>query len=304
MTSTPTSSISISAPAKINLGLEILGKRADGFHEIRTLMAMLEFGDHLTLSTAPESTVHGVPGVSQDTNLILRAVDAFRQATEPPIHVCVSAIKRIPMASGLGGASADAAATILALNALVSDPLPDEALRELAASLGSDVPFFLGSPLALGSGTGTELLPRTPVPFDILLIVPNLTIPNKTGTMYGMLDASDCSDGTRIENGVRALAKREFPDRQSLANTFERPLYALAPVLIALRRTLESLDSLGVGLSGAGPAHYVVSRPGRALQTEYEVRALMPPGISIISTHARLSGLHPDLRSQPDRRSG
>lgn len=297
MTSASCPSAIVSAPAKINLGLEILGRRPDGFHEIRTIMAMLEFGDQLTLSTAPKSTLEGVPGVAEDSNLILRAVKAFRHAAEPAIDVKVSAIKRIPMASGLGGASADAAATILALNAMVSVPLSKEAMLRLAASLGSDGPFFLGSPLAHASGTGTELSPLAPVSMDVILILPSLTIPNKTGTLYGMLDASDFSDGARIEHGFHALAQGRFPDRRFLANAFERPLYALAPQLIPLRRTLESLDCRGVGLSGAGPSHYVVPYPGRTRETERVVRALMPPDVRITSTCVRLTGIRPEMQS-------
>lgn len=297
MTLDAAASVSISAPAKINLGLEILGKRPDGLHELRTLMAMLDFGDHLTLSTAPKSTVRGVPGVGQDTNLICRAVNAYRQTRKMVPGVQVSAIKHIPMAAGLGGASADAAATLRALNALARVPLPDDALLELAASLGGDVPFFLGSPLALSSGTGTDLSPLSPVPFDVLLIVPDLTIPNKTRTLYSLVDPSDFSDGARVEDGVRWLAKRNLPSRQLLANAFERPLYALAPDLTSLRQTLETLDCLAVGLSGAGPTHYVVPHPGRELQTERDLRTMMPADTRIIVTRSRLVGLHAEVRS-------
>lgn len=301
MTVGAASSATISAPAKINLGLEILGKRADGFHEIRTLMAMLEFGDHLTLSTAPESTVHGVPGVGQHTNLISRAIDVFGRTGVMPTGICVSAIKRIPMAAGLGGASADAAATLRGLNAMASVPLPDDVLLELAASLGNDVPFFLGSPLALASGTGTDLSAVPPVPFDVLLIVPHLTIPNKTGTLYGMLNASDYTDGSLIEDGAGSLADGQVPDQHAVANAFERPLYALAPDLTLLRQTLESLDCVAVGLSGAGPSHYVIPNPGHGLQTERDLSALTPPGTRIILTRSRLVGIHADVRSSMEQ---
>lgn len=299
--STSASSLTISAPAKINLGLEILGERADGFHEIRTLMAMLEFGDHLTVSIAPESTVRGVPGVDQDTNLISRAVDIYRRTSETAIDVRVTAIKRIPMAAGLGGASADAAATLIAVNALVNVPLPAGAILRLAESLGSDVPFFLGSPLALSSGTGTDISPLVPVPMDVILIIPDLTIPNKTRVLYGMLNASDFSNGKRIECNIRSLAGRNVPVKRSLANAFERPLYTLAPDLISLRHSLDRLDSRGVGLSGAGPAHYVIPNPGSARQTEQDLRALVPLGTKVISTRARLTGLDRELRSQVEQ---
>jgi 4-diphosphocytidyl-2-C-methyl-D-erythritol kinase len=295
----PVRSVAITAPAKINLGLEILGKRADGYHEIRTLMAMLEFGDELVVSGAATSSVRGVPGVGADANLISRAVRIFQELLATDVNVDIAVSKRIPMAAGLGGASADAAATLLAVNALMGVPMESSDLLRIAALLGSDVPFFLGSPLALSSGTGTELRPLEPTPFDVILIVPDLTIPDKTKTLYGMLEASDFSDGNRIGRGIRSLAKREVPDRQVLANAFERPLYSLMPALKDLRQILETVDCLAVGLSGAGPAHYVVPNPARVPQTEHTLRALMPSGMQMISTRFRISGLRGQVTPNP-----
>jgi len=301
MTTALAPSLTISAPAKINLGLEVLGKRADGFHEIRTLMAMLEFGDRLTLSAAPVSSVAGVAGVDQRSNLISRAIEAFRDTGGMTSEVRVSTTKRIPFATGLGGASADAAATLHALNMLACRPLADTVLRDLAAALGSDVPFFLGSPLALASGTGTDLVPLSPEPFAVLLVVPNMTIPDKTRSLYGLLNASDFSDGSRVSEGLRSLAEGKGAGRQALANAFERPLYERFPDLAALRQGLERLDCLAIGLSGAGPTHYVLPHPDRQLRTASELRAMMPAGTRIIETRTRLVGLHVEKLSPADR---
>lgn len=290
--------VSIDAPAKINLGLELLGRRPDGFHEIRTLMAMLEFGDRLTLATSSETKVLGVDGVDQGTNLISRAVNVFHQATGTRFDTCVHVSKRTPIAAGLGGASADAAATLLALMPLADVELPHGSLHGLAEALGSDVPFFLGSPLARGSGTGTTLAPLQPFAFDVILVVPKLAIPNKTQRLYGMIDDSDVSDGMRIADGNRCLDSGTLPDRPFLANAFERPLYALAPDLVDLRRVLDSLDCLRVGLSGAGPAHYVIPNPGSERECERALHRLMPRGTTIISTRSRLRRLQPEPHAQ------
>lgn len=299
MSPPPVPSLAIQAPAKINLGLEVLSKRADGYHEIRTLMTMLEFHDELVVSNASRSNVRGVSGVSSDTNLINRAVHAFQRVATVDLHVDISVTKRIATAAGLGGASADAAATLLAMNALLDVPMERHELFRIAASLGSDVPFFLGSPLALSSGTGTDLSPLAAVPFDVILVIPNLRIPNKTTTLYGMLDASDFSDGKRIEHGFQSLVRSSVPDRQALRNVFERPLYSLMPELSDLRQSLETVECHAVGLSGAGPSHYVVPYPDRVPQTEQVLRILLPSDHRVISTRSRLLGLRPRAASKP-----
>ncbi len=290
----------LTAPAKLNLGLEILGKRADGFHEIRTLMAMLEFGDTLTVSRSGRSAVQGVPGVQPDANLVGRALSAFKHRSGSSIEVDISVSKRIPMAAGLGGASADAAATLIALNALIDVPLIDSHLHEIAASLGSDVPFFLGSPLAHSSGTGTSLSPLQPVSFDAILVVPKVTIPRKTATLYGLLEPSDFSEGSLIEHGVQALVRTGVPDQQSLGNAFERPLYALVPELSQLRQALETVECAAIGLSGAGPAHYVVPSLGSVRETELALRALLPPDVQVVSTRSRITDLRADVIGQTE----
>lgn len=297
MTANLTRSLTIRAPAKLNLGLEILGVRDDGFHEIRTLMAMLEFGDDLLVSTAPELTVEGIPGVGHDANLISRAVVAFRVLTGADVHVDISVTKRLPIAAGLGGASTDAAAALLALNAIADVPMSNGDLHLLAAELGSDVPFFLGSPLALSSGTGTDLSPLVPVPFDVILIVPYLRIANKTATLYKLLEPVDCSDGVRIQEGIRALAMRQVPDRFMLKNAFECPLYSLAPEMLELRKVLDSVDCIAVGLSGAGPTHYVIPHAGCALRTERELRNVVSPDTCVIPTRSRLTELQVEFPS-------
>jgi len=297
MSAARSSPIAIRAPAKLNLGLEILGKRGDGFHEIRTIMAMLEFSDDLIVTIAPDTGVEGVPGVPGDTNLISRAVDVFRTASAIEVRANISVTKRIPMAAGLGGASANAAATLRALNSLVDEPLSRTNLAGLAAMLGSDVPFFLGSPLAVGSGTGTDLTPLEPVPFDVFLIDPAIAIPNKTTTLYGMLEKRDFSDGSRIERAVFSLKESTVPSSHLLANAFERPLFALRPELGSLRATLEGVESLAVGMSGTGPVQYVVPFQDRIQATEELLRRRLPSRVTIVRTRSRLRGLHVERRS-------
>ncbi len=283
--------IAIRAPAKLNLGLEILGRREDGLHEIRTLMAMLDFGDDVLITSASNTTVRGVPGVARDTNLIARAVDAFATTSGIDVRAVISVTKRVPLAAGLGGASTDAAATIYALNCLTDAPVSHADLLSLAAGLGSDVPFFLGSPLALSTGTGTDLTPLDPVPFEVFLIDPGVTIPNKTRSLYASLEERDFSGGSRIDTAASLLKGSNVPCRDLLANAFDRPLFNLNPELGALRETLERIDSLAVGTSGAGPVQYVIPLQDRIEETEHNLRTFVPSHITIIRTRTRLTPL-------------
>lgn len=286
--------IEIRAPAKLNLGLEILGKREDGLHEIRTLMAMLDFCDDVLITSALNTTVRGVTGVARDANLIARAVDAFATTSGIDVRADILVTKRIPMAAGLGGASTDAAATLYALSCLTDAPLSHADLLALAARLGSDVPFFLGSPLALSTGTGTDLTPLEPVPFEVFLVDPAVTIPNKTTTLYGRLEKRDFSDGRRINAAASLLKESNVPRRDLLGNAFDRPLLSLYPELGALRETLEGVDSLAVGTSGAGPVQYVIPLQDRVEETEQALRTRVPSHMTIIKTRTRLTPLEVD----------
>jgi 4-diphosphocytidyl-2-C-methyl-D-erythritol kinase len=172
------------SPAKINLGLEILGRREDGYHEIRSVLAMVDLVDEISISTADDlcsTRLDGVPGVAVENNLILRAVSRFAAFTGVSSAYDIHVHKRIPAAAGLGGASSNAAATILALNAMHGSPIGEPDLHALASELGSDVPFFLGSPVAAVSGRGTDLAPLPALHGVVLIAVPRIDLPGKTG---------------------------------------------------------------------------------------------------------------------------
>lgn len=252
--------ITSTAPAKINVGLEILGRREDGYHEIRTVMAMIDLVDTLTISAGGpgESRIEGVPGVRNDDNLISRAIAAFSEKTGLSRGYRVVVQKRIPSPGGLGGASSDAAATLIALNELNESPFTVEELSRIGATLGADVPFFLGSSAAIASGTGTTLATLPPMDGWVVLIVPALRIENKTPTLYRALREDDFSDGSRVNRIAGTICRGEMADASDLVNAFERPLYRLAPELLELRDTVLAAGAPFVALSGAGPAHYVI----------------------------------------------
>jgi 4-diphosphocytidyl-2-C-methyl-D-erythritol kinase len=178
----------VPALAKINLFLRVLGKRSDGYHELRTIFQTISLADMLEVRFLPGRRTkielldpQHIPG-----NLVWKSAETAMEAMGARGHVFVYLRKRIPMGAGLGGGSSDAAAVLLALNALTGRPLPLDRLCELGAALGSDVPFFLLGGTAVGIGRGTELfpLPDRPAQFG-LLIAPDVAV--STAEAYAAL---------------------------------------------------------------------------------------------------------------------
>jgi 4-diphosphocytidyl-2-C-methyl-D-erythritol kinase len=258
---------SISSPAKVNLGLEITGKRGDGYHDICTLMTMIELADELTVTRGGEG--HDIDDVPAQANLVSKALDTYRAAVPGAPSLGWRLVKRIPAAAGLGGASSNAAAALLAANALLGYPLPEEHLKEIAAVVGSDVPFFMGTPAAVAEGVGDRLSPVRLPSVEMLLIVPGLAIPAKTRTLYSALTPDDYTEDQRAKRVAAAMSANGLPANEDLHNAFLRPLLQISPQLWALVECLGSIDGLTFGLSGAGPAFYVL-RPNRTQRAAIE----------------------------------
>lgn len=274
--------IRLLAPAKINLGLEILGRRSDGYHEIRTILAAISMADELLAEPASATSLdvdqHELAG---DDNLVLRAAvmlgEQFPQATAR-----FALRKRIPAASGLGGASSDAVAALIALNELRQLGLTPVELERYAARIGSDPPFFVRGGCALASGRGDVLTPLpAPASLSVVVVSPNVAIPQKTATLYGALTPADFSDGKRVQANAAALTAR-LDDDLCLDNAFSRPLYALAPSLRLVSDALHVAGAGRSGLSGAGPSHYALERdPERAEAIAAVVRAKLGPEAAV-----------------------
>jgi 4-diphosphocytidyl-2-C-methyl-D-erythritol kinase len=243
--------------------LEVLGKRDDGFHEIRSILAMVELTDRIAVrksSGASGSVSICPPGTALtiSSNLVVEAIAAFNAATGNRIVPDIELEKRIPIAAGLGGASSDCAATLLALNELTGNPIDRERLAEIAASLGSDVPFFLGSPAASVSGRGTEIRTVRAPAGAVLIVSPNIKIPNKTRTLYAALRPEDYASGDSVARQAAHLDSFGSIDRDSLGNVFD---VALARISDSAQSFADELTSCGVNqhwLSGAGPARYAL----------------------------------------------
>lgn len=247
----------IAAPAKLNLGLAVTGRRTDGYHKLVTLMAPLRLSDTVRVEPARSfSLACDDPLLGTDDNLALRAARRLQALTGEKRAARIALAKRIPVAAGLGGGSSDAAATLIALDALWGTRVSDDALLRLARSLGADVPFALYGGAMVARGIGDVLTPAPLPDIWLVLIVPTVVIPRKTAALYGALTTRDFGDGAAILRQVAGLRQGRPLDLALLDNTFLAPLELIAPAVAAARRAIEELG-MPTFLSGSGPTIYI-----------------------------------------------
>ncbi len=250
------------AVAKLNLGLRVLYKRADEFHELRTLFQTISLADSIDVSYAPSSareiTLESELAIAD--NLIVRATHALLEeiGTGGKIHFKLK--KKIPMGGGLGGGSSNAAAVLLGLPALMRKRVPLEVLSRIGATLGSDIPFFLHGGRALGLGRGTELYPLPDGPAEpVLLVVPGFPI--STPEAYRMISANlgpDAASTTAFEMQLwqGECARFHKKKRMNLQNDFEPSAFAQFPELAAIQKSLWRTGASPAGMTGSGSTMY------------------------------------------------
>lgn len=254
------SGVRLRAFCKINLCLEVLGRRPDGYHELATVFQALSLADDVRVRTRDERGItldvdgDGVP--PGRANLAWQAAKAYRQERNWPEGVSLGLVKRIPVGAGLGGGSTDAAAVLNGLAELDPDPLGVLELRALAADLGADVPFFITGGAAIGYGRGDEVngLIGGILGWVVLARPRDLQIP--TSEAYSMLSADDFTDGSRAAEMATTL--EHFAGLAAVADlvytAFSRPLIERWPVLGELREGLPELGALAAEITGSGSA--------------------------------------------------
>lgn len=236
------------APAKINLALVVGPKRADGKHEVATVLQRVDLGDRVAIAPAPSLEV---TGFARDT-LVRDALVALAAAAgvEPRWRATIA--KRIPVASGLGGGSSDAATALRLANGTLDAPLPPSDLRSLAAGLGADVPFFLCDGPQLGRGDGSELEPLDlPQDYWIVLALPHGAVKESTAAVYERFDARGGAEAWEL--------RREQLDSSLAGVRRPRDLAALPSNDLASSPLADELRRLGAfraDVSGAGPVIY------------------------------------------------
>jgi 4-diphosphocytidyl-2-C-methyl-D-erythritol kinase len=253
--------LTVQAPAKINLTLEILGKRPDGFHEIRSVFQTIDLCDCLRFREGQSISFRcDMPGWSAGNSLVTRAVNLLQEAAGCSRGATIEVDKCIPMVTGLGGDSSDAAAVLRGLNELWELNLPTEKLVTLAVKLGSDVAFFLYSSTALAEGRGEKITPLPPLAdMQVLLVVPDVPrLARKTERMYASLKPSHYTDGKITGRLVKALNEGRGFQPSLLFNTFENVAFDRFSGLTAYKEHIIKLGAPHVHLAGSGPTLFIM----------------------------------------------
>ncbi|MCL6642171.1 MAG: 4-(cytidine 5'-diphospho)-2-C-methyl-D-erythritol kinase [Candidatus Bipolaricaulota bacterium] len=287
----------VRAFAKINLGLRVLQKRPDGYHEIETFFQSIDVHDTLTVEPLEEPEIQleivspwALPQGRE--NLVYRAAERVLSLSPTRAGVRVRLEKRIPIGAGLGGGSSDAAATLVGLNELLQLRLSDAQLRRLALELGSDVPYFLVGGLCRGRGRG-EILEKLPSPWGehiFLLVKPDCSLSTEAvyreyARLMPTLTPIPSPLGGRGEIGVRGKGGGAGID---CTNDLEEAALRLCPQLRELRHIIKGLKPDLWGMSGSGPTYYAIWRS--PAQTELAIHGLAQQGYTVFSARPTTKG--------------
>ncbi|SVC97224.1 uncharacterized protein METZ01_LOCUS350078, partial [marine metagenome] len=252
----PSSTIAFKTPAKVNLGLYILGKREDGFHELETLFQMVNWCDEIKIECLEDGLdlICNQPDIpNDDGNLVIKAARLLQtrfpdRCKGARIHLK----KNIPHGAGLGGGSGNAAGTLLGLNFLWGLKLKREDLILMASELGSDVPFFLFSPCAIGRSRGEILEPvNSSIKFYILMVYPGFTL--STAWVYGNLNLKLTKQKNNISILENFLLQSEFAQLGAAwINDLEPVVFQEYPEIFAIKKQILAFGAKGALLSGSG----------------------------------------------------
>ncbi|MDD5082677.1 MAG: 4-(cytidine 5'-diphospho)-2-C-methyl-D-erythritol kinase [Dehalococcoidales bacterium] len=253
--------LTLKAPAKLNLTLEVLGKRKDGFHEVRSVIQTITLGDCLHFEVAQHMEYRvDMPGWAADKSLVSKAADLIRESSGYTQGAIIEVHKRVPLRSGLGGDSSDAATTLRGLNQLWGLGLSHETLQELAAQLGSDVAFFLsgGTALVRGKGEIVTSLPPLPRRWVVLIVPPVDRPPGKTERLYASLRANHYTRGEITEKLVHVLKTGREVIPSLLYNVFEMVAPDCFAGIEGYWRQFHEVGAKEVHLAGSGPSLFAL----------------------------------------------
>ncbi len=256
----------ISVPAKINLWLEVIRKRQDGYHDISSLMLPISVFDDISIDLRPGggriSITCDSPEIpSDDRNLAWRAADLYMKSSNWKPGMTIHLEKHIPWGAGLGGGSSDAGGVLVALNSFSENALPMGDLERLALSLGADVPFFLHSRPALATGIGEKLQFADKTPdYPLLLIKPPVTVP--TGWVYQSLKLTKGLPRIRLDS----LSEYPWQLQHLIENDLESVTVPRFPIIAELKRWLIGQGALGASMSGSGPTVFGIFRTAQAAE--------------------------------------
>ena len=284
-------SVLVPAYAKVNLCLDVLGQRADGYHELRTIFQTITLHDTLALEVSKDagidlriegnSALAGEPGRD---NLVYRALDKLRRELGFKQGVRAVLTKRIPVGRGLGGGSSDAAAALIGLLRLTGKSIESARLAHLGSLLGADVPFFLWGGRALGIGRGDEIYPLPSVALNSVLVVSprDISVPTKDAYQWLAPRLTKDADPSKL---WQFCALCWSPQGDALSNDFEAAVFPRYPRLVAIKRELLLQGAAGASLAGSGSAVFGIFRnPAKARRA---ARAFPKDQVFVCSTISR-----------------
>lgn len=245
------------APAKINLMLDVLHKRPDGYHEVEMIMTMVDLADRLEMEALSRDTIiiSSQAGYIplDEKNLAFQAAKLIKERYNVRSGVYIHLDKNIPVAAGLAGGSSDAAATLRGLNRLWDLQIPMEELKQLGAELGSDVPFCITGGTALATGRG-ELLTPLPNPPQCWVVLAKLPINVSTAEIYGRFRSDEVMTHPSADRMRQAIERLSFQGVcEELGNVLEEVTLKLYPEVAHLKESMLKLGADGVLMSGSGP---------------------------------------------------
>lgn len=259
----------LKSPAKINLFLEVVGRRDDGFHDIESVFLETNLCDELDAEMSDDGRITLIcsdPALpTDDRNLVVRAAGLLRRRAGVRGGLRFALRKAIPRGGGLGGGSSNAAAALRLANSLWKCGLDDGALADLAAEVGSDVPFFLTGGICLCRGRGEEVTPLPPFPSHVGLLLALPDIHSDTAAAYRGLELPPAGSALSAREFIAAMAAGDVDAMERAGfNRFERTVFAAIPELGRLHRELEALTGRRARMSGSGAALWCLVRPGDA----------------------------------------
>ena len=271
--------VTVTAPAKLNLTLDVLGRLPNGYHEIKSVMQAVDLSDTVVLRNTTESgialTIEGADLTPDRKNTAWKAAEAFlTHIGRPDFGVHITLQKQVPMQAGMAGGSADAAGVLVGLNVLTGTALSQDVLCALGAKVGADVPFCLVGGTKLAVGTGTELLPSPPMPEAYIVVVkPPVNV--STAVAYAAIDRARDLCPPNHEEMAAALKAGDLPRVGALlSNVFEQALDL--PQVARLREHMLSFSPLGCRMTGSGSVVFALfqeeeqaRRCAAALRGEY-----------------------------------
>lgn len=283
--------LKLKALAKINLGLDVLGTRENGYHDVRMVMQTIYLYDNVTLQKTEE------PGIQLTTNLFYLPVDekniAYKAAKilmdefQTPGGVKIDLDKHIPVAAGMAGGSSNAAAVLVGMNRLFHLGLSEQELMDRGVQLGADVPYCVMRGTVLAEGIGEILTPLAPLPKCYILVAkPNISVSTKT--VYEKLDAHEIEDHPDIDSVIAGLEAGDLKKiADSMGNVLERVTIEDYPIIEDIKMAMKEAGALNAMMSGSGPTVFGIFEEKRvAKQAQQKIRKLgLTKQVYVVNVH-------------------